>query len=129
MVRRKETPKKKFLILDAGMNDLMRPSLYGAYHEIQSVRETDDKTALFDVVGPVCETTDCFAEKRPLPPLKAGDLVAIRDAGAYGSSMSSEYNSRPLVAEVLVESGRVTPIRIRREVDACWESELSCLTL
>lgn len=97
----KEGESKRFLILDAGMNDLMRPTLYSAYHEIVPVREMHGEHAM-DVVGPVCETGDLFAEGRMLPEVQAGDLVAFRSAGAYGAVMTSHYNSRPRLAEVMV---------------------------
>ncbi len=95
---------RRFLVLDAAMNDLLRPALYDAHHAIRPVRTPAEGAVerLYDVVGPVCETGDTFARDRPLPELAAGDLVALLTAGAYGASMSSEYNSRPLVPEVLV---------------------------
>ena len=90
----KEGERKSFVILDAGMNDLLRPALYGAYHKIENLTYTSDELRLYDVVGPVCETTDLFAEDRTLPLTRRGDLVALRSAGAYGSVMSSTYNMR-----------------------------------
>jgi diaminopimelate decarboxylase len=95
---------KHFLIIDAGMNDLIRPALYEAHHEIVAIREPAVGSARprYDVVGPVCETSDLFAAGRPLPELKSGDLVAILSAGAYGAVMASDYNARPRLAEVLV---------------------------
>jgi diaminopimelate decarboxylase len=106
---------RRFLVLDAAMNDLIRPAMYEAYHEIRPVAEPDPRAepALYDVVGPVCETGDTFARERLLPPLKSGDLVAFLSAGAYGASMSSEYNSRPLVPEVLVRGDRFAVVRPR----------------
>src|SRR5690606_26620222 len=96
---------RDFLILDAAMNDLVRPSMYGAHHDILPVLEgtPGQPTQSFDVVGPVCETGDTFAKARELPLLAEGDLVAFRSAGAYGAVMASEYNSRPLIPEVLVQ--------------------------
>ncbi|MFN6978916.1 MAG: diaminopimelate decarboxylase, partial [Gemmobacter sp.] len=88
---------RDFLILDAAMNDLVRPAMYGAHHDIVPVVETAGAPAPVDIVGPVCETGDTFAKGRPMPPLAAGDLVAFRSAGAYGAVMASEYNSRPLI--------------------------------
>ncbi|MFN7304352.1 MAG: diaminopimelate decarboxylase [Phenylobacterium sp.] len=93
---------RRFVVLDAAMNDLIRPAMYDAYHDIRPVRPRQGPAVIADVVGPVCETGDTFTRDRELPPLEAGDLVAFMSAGAYGASMSSEYNSRPLVPEVLV---------------------------
>ena len=110
----KENSGKQFLIVDAGMNDLIRPSLYQAYHEIVPVELKQGEPVTADVVGPVCETGDFFARGRTLPPVEAGDLVAILDAGAYGMSITSNYNSRPRPAEVLVEGSKARVVR-RRE--------------
>ncbi|MCX5700796.1 MAG: diaminopimelate decarboxylase [Candidatus Omnitrophica bacterium] len=109
----KNTPKKKFIIVDAGMNDLIRPSLYGAYHNILAL---DKRVGLekADVVGPICESGDFFAKDRMLPQVGEGEYLAIMSAGAYGFSMSSNYNSRRRAEEVLVSKGRVSVIR-RRE--------------
>ncbi len=95
----KEGEGRDFLILDAAMNDLVRPSMYGAHHDIVPLAEPAAAAELhsYDVVGPVCETGDTFAKARPLPPMAEGALVAFRSAGAYGAVMASEYNSRPLV--------------------------------
>ncbi|AQS49332.1 diaminopimelate decarboxylase [Thioclava nitratireducens] len=111
----KEGEGRDFLILDAAMNDLVRPSMYGAYHDIVPVLEPEPGTdsAPYDIVGPVCETGDTFAKARNLTPLGPGDLVAFRSAGAYGAVMSSEYNSRPLIPEVLVRGGEFALIRAR----------------
>lgn len=106
---------RDFLILDSAMNDLVRPSMYDAYHDIVPVIEAEpgvDRTP-HDIVGPVCETGDTFAKSRNLPPLAAGDLVAFRSAGAYGAVMASEYNSRPLIPEVLVDGDHFAVIRAR----------------
>jgi diaminopimelate decarboxylase len=110
--------EKTFVITDAAMNDLIRPALYQAFHEIVPVkahRSTRKNPA--DVVGPVCETGDFFARDRELPPLKPGDLVAILDTGAYGMSLASNYNSRPRPAEVLVEGKRARLIRRRETIE------------
>ncbi|MBT8041460.1 MAG: diaminopimelate decarboxylase [Gammaproteobacteria bacterium] len=107
----------RFLVLDAGMNDLLRPSLYDAHHEIEPVCESDTGRVTCDVVGPICETGDTFARGIELPRLEAGDLVAIRNAGAYGAVMASTYNTRPLVAEVLVDARRARLVRRRLTVD------------
>ena len=105
---------RSFLVVDAAMNDLLRPTLYEAYHGIRPVRSGNGAPEeAMDVVGPVCETGDTFARDRPLPPMAAGDLVAFQSAGAYGASMSSEYNSRPLIPEVLVSGDRFSVIRRR----------------
>lgn len=106
---------RDFLILDAAMNDLIRPAMYDAHHEIIPVMESEVATELapYDIVGPVCESGDTFAKGRLMPPLKAGDLVAFRSAGAYGAVMSSEYNTRPLVPEVLAKEDQFAVIRAR----------------
>jgi len=110
---------RDFLILDAAMNDLVRPAMYDAWHDIVPVVEPVPgvETHPFDVVGPVCETGDTFARARPLPPLAPGDLVAFRSAGAYGAAMASEYNSRPLVPEVLVRDDHFAVVRARPSFD------------
>ncbi len=111
----KEGEGRDFLILDAAMNDLIRPAMYGAHHDIVPVREAPPGADVgrFDVVGPVCETGDTFAKGVDMPGLAAGDLVAFRSAGAYGAVMASEYNSRPLVPEVLVQGDHFAVIRAR----------------
>jgi diaminopimelate decarboxylase len=129
----KQTGQKKFAIVDAGMNDLIRPALYHSYHEIVPVDEPirnriKNKTEKIDIVGPVCESGDFFALDREMPPLREGDLLAIMSAGAYGFVMASNYNSRPLPAEVLVRGDRFALIRkrqtnedlVRGEVDPNW---------
>ncbi|MGA0599922.1 diaminopimelate decarboxylase [Caulobacter sp. KR2-114] len=104
---------RQFLVLDAAMNDLIRPAMYDAYHDIRPVRPRDGSPMNYDVVGPVCETGDTFTRDRALAPLAAGDLVAFMTAGAYGAVMASEYNTRPLVPEVLVRGGDYAVIRPR----------------
>lgn len=115
----KERDGRTFVVLDAGMNDLLRPALYGAHHEVLPVRaaETGDKAAPVDLVGPICESTDRFARDRPMPPLREGDLVAFMTAGAYGATLSSQYNSRPLVAEALVRGDACAVVRRRPTFD------------
>ncbi|MCE8418287.1 diaminopimelate decarboxylase [Rhodovulum sulfidophilum] len=115
----KEGEGRTFLILDAAMNDLVRPSMYGAHHDIVPLAEPAAGTGYVphDVVGPVCETGDTFARARDLPPLAEGDLVAFRSAGAYGAVMASEYNTRPLVPEVLVGGDHFAVIRQRPSFD------------
>jgi len=116
----KQGESKTFLILDAGMNDLLRPALYDAHHEIVSVTEpaAAHLRHRYDVVGPVCETTDLFARDRDLPELKAGDLVAFLTAGAYGAVMSSAYNARPPAPEVLIRGDQWSVVRPRIADDA-----------
>jgi len=110
---------RDFLILDAAMNDLIRPAMYGAWHDIVPVREPEAGAEVhpFDIVGPVCETGDTFARNRPMPAVAEGDLVAFRSAGAYGAVMSSEYNTRPLIPEVLVKDDHFAVIRPRPSFD------------
>ncbi len=114
---RKRTGEKEFVVVDAAMNDLIRPALYGAYHEILPVRQTGTAGMRVDVVGPVCETGDFLARDREMPEVFPGDLLAIRSAGAYGFVQSSNYNARPRAAEVMVENDRWRIVR-RRETYA-----------
>src|SRR5690606_24532688 len=114
----KHGEQRDFLILDAAMNDLLRPSLYDAWHDIERLGDnTGRDTVAYDVVGPVCETGDTFALGRRLPRCDAGDLAAIRGAGAYGASTASTYNSRPLPAEVLGAGDRPAWVRHRQSFD------------
>lgn len=115
----KDGEAKTFLIIDAGMNDLIRPAMYDAYHDIVPVKEVVPGTPRvpYDVVGPVCESSDIFAASRGLPELKAGDLIAIMTAGAYGAVMASAYNARPLAPEVLVKEDRFSVVRPRMDDD------------
>ncbi|MCV2876184.1 diaminopimelate decarboxylase [Rhodobacteraceae bacterium XHP0102] len=117
---------RDFLILDAAMNDLIRPAMYGAWHDIIPVIEAQAgaEQRPYDVVGPVCETGDTFAKARNLPPLDAGDLVAFRSAGAYGAVMSSEYNTRPLIPEVLVQADQFSVIRKRPTFDEIIQRDI-----
>ncbi|UXX85063.1 diaminopimelate decarboxylase [Roseovarius pelagicus] len=110
---------RDFLILDAAMNDLIRPAMYDAWHDIVPVIEPEAGTEQqpYDIVGPVCESGDTFAKQRMMPPLVAGDLVAFRSAGAYGAVMSSEYNTRPMIPEVLVHEHQFAVIRARPTFD------------
>ena len=121
VIRTKRGESRNFLIVDAAMNDLMRPSLYDAWHDMHLIEAPGEKTkrrgTTYDVVGPVCETGDTFAVGRELPECRAGDLLAIRCTGAYGASMSSTYNSRPLAAEVLVDNGCYAVIRRRQSFE------------
>ena len=115
----KQGEDRTFLIVDAAMNDLVRPSMYGAHHDIVPLMEAEAGAEMqdYDVVGPVCETGDTFAKARALPSLAAGDLLAFRSAGAYGAVMASEYNTRPLVPEVLVQGDHFAVIRARPTFD------------
>jgi diaminopimelate decarboxylase len=116
---------RKFLVLDAAMNDLLRPAMYDAYHDIRPLAPRDGEPQPYDVVGPICETGDTFTRDRLLPPLEAGDLVAFMTAGAYGAAMSSEYNSRLLVPEVLVNGDRFAVVRPRPTYDDMLAKEQS----
>jgi diaminopimelate decarboxylase len=122
---RKRNDGKKFLVTDAAMNDLLRPALYSAYHEIIPVRcdqkATSEKT---DVVGPICETGDFFARDRELPEVAEDDLLAILDAGAYGMALGSNYNSRPRAAEVMVDRSRIRLIRRRESITDLLRTEI-----
>ena len=115
----KEGEDREFLIVDGAMNDLIRPAMYGAHHEIVPIIEPKAGAAYqpYDVVGPVCESGDTFAKGRPLPRMHAGDLIAFRSAGAYGAVMASEYNSRPLVPEVMVHGDQFAVIRARPSLE------------
>jgi len=124
---RKENDGKRFLVVDAAMNDLIRPALYGAYHEIAPVvqsRELSARKEIVDVVGPVCESGDFFARDRELPRVEEGDVLAILDAGAYGMVLASNYNTRPRPAEVLVSVKSVKVIRRRERVRELYSAEL-----
>ena len=116
---------RRFLVLDAAMNDLVRPAMYEAFHDIRPIVEpaAGAEPLLYDVVGPVCETGDTFARERLLPPLAAGDLVAFMSAGAYGAVMASEYNTRPLVPEVMVKGDQFAVVRPRPTYDAILAAE------
>jgi len=117
VLRVKPGAERTFLVLDAAMNDLQRPSLYDAWHDIVPVADTPRPPATYDIVGPVCETGDTFARARELPECAAGDLLLIKATGAYGASMASTYNSRPLAAEVLLNQGRYAVVRRRQHFE------------
>jgi diaminopimelate decarboxylase len=124
---RKENDGKRFLVVDAAMNDLIRPALYDAYHEIVPVvqaKESAAKKETVDVVGPVCESGDCFARDRELPQVEEGGLLAILDAGAYGMVLASNYNTRPRPAELLVSGKATKVIRRREKVRELYSAEL-----
>lgn len=119
----KDQGTKRFVIVDAGMNDLIRPALYGSYHQVWSVAETNS-TQVADLVGPICESTDFIAKNRELPAFQPGDLAAVMSAGAYGFSLSSNYNSRPRVPEVLVSGNKYEVIRRRETYEDLIRLEL-----
>jgi diaminopimelate decarboxylase len=111
------TASSEFVVIDAGMTELMRPALYNAFHRIEPVHPRHGAAHQYEIVGPVCESSDVVGRDRMLPSLEAGDLLAIRDAGAYGSAMASNYNRRPLPAEVMVDQGAWRVIRRRQTID------------
>lgn len=119
----KRTGKKNFLIVDAAMNDLIRPAFYDAYHEIVPLTRKGGARVSSDVVGPICESGDYFCKDRPLPKLGEGDAIALLSAGAYGSVMGSNYNARPLPVEVLVNGRRFAAVRTRQAVAKIWADE------
>ena len=125
VLRIKEGTERRFLVLDAAMNDLQRPSLYDAWHDIVPVAPDTRPLTTYDVVGPVCETGDTFARDRVLPACAPGDLLAILATGAYGASMASSYNSRPLTAEALLDNGRYALIRRRQSFQEMVAGEQS----
>ncbi len=120
----KETQDRNFLVLDAAMNDLIRPTLYEAYHAIEPVKNRKNGTKIYDIVGPVCETGDTFGTGRKIPEMHAGELAVIRSAGAYGFSMASNYNTRPLPVEVLVDGKEFAVIRKRQSYDDIIDADI-----
>jgi diaminopimelate decarboxylase len=123
VIRVKHGESRQFLVVDAAMNDLIRPALYDAWHDIVPLHSQARPLQRYDVVGPVCETGDTFALARELPTCAAGDLLLIRGAGAYAATMASTYNSRPLAAEVLVDGSRYAVIRRRQSYDEMMAGE------
>jgi diaminopimelate decarboxylase len=119
----KQTGKKNFVIVDAAMNDLIRPAFYDSYHEIVPLRQRKGSPVSSDVVGPICESGDFFAKDRPLARVGEGDFLALLSAGAYGSVMGSNYNSRPLATEVLVHGRKAAVVRRRQPVADIWAGE------
>jgi len=119
----KKTPLKTFVITDGGMNDLIRPALYEAHHEIVPLVKTAARAVKVDVVGPICESGDFFAKDRMIPAVKEGDYLAVMCAGAYGFSMASNYNSRRRPAEVMVKGSAVKLIRRRETQDDLIRNE------
>ncbi|HSR36350.1 MAG TPA: diaminopimelate decarboxylase, partial [Desulfurivibrionaceae bacterium] len=121
---RKSNNGKSFIVVDGAMNDLIRPALYGAHHDIVPVsRAQTEESSLADVVGPICETGDFLAKEKQVPPARSGDLLAVMSAGAYGFSMSSNYNSRPRVAEVLAHGSEFHLIRARETYEHLVQGE------
>ncbi|HEY2178438.1 MAG TPA: diaminopimelate decarboxylase [Caulobacteraceae bacterium] len=114
---------RRFLVLDAAMNDLLRPAMYDAWHDVRPVKPRPGVPLAYDIVGPVCESGDTFARGRMLPPLQAGDLVAFFSSGAYGAVMASEYNTRPLIPEVLVRGAQFAVVRERPSFEAMLARE------
>lgn len=119
----KKSPAKTFVIVDAAMNDLIRPALYQGWHEIVPLRQSSASPVPMDVVGPVCESGDFFAQDRPLAPLAPGEVIALLSAGAYGFVMSSNYNSRPLLPEILVDGAQFHLIRQRQAISELVRGE------
>lgn len=119
----KETSHKKFVVVDGGMNDLIRPAFYDAFHEIVSVEAPAASEHVYDVVGPICESGDILAPARKLPVQREGNLLCLKTCGAYGMSMASQYNSRPRAAEVLVNGKEVRVIRRRESLADLWRHE------
>jgi diaminopimelate decarboxylase len=119
----KKTGKKNFVIVDAAMNDLIRPAFYDSYHEIVPLRRKNGKTIPSDVVGPICESSDFFCKDRPLPKVDAGEYIALLSAGAYGSVMGSNYNTRGLPTEVLVNGHKAAVVRERQPLEDIWKLE------
>ncbi len=124
----KENQEKRFVIVDGAMNDLLRPSLYNAYHKIEAINKSHEQTTQADVVGPVCESGDFLAKDYPLPPLEHNDLLVVHSAGAYGFGMGSNYNTRGRSAEVALENGADRLIRRRETFDDLVALELECLS-
>jgi diaminopimelate decarboxylase len=120
----KKGTAKTFKIVDAGMNDLIRPALYEGHHEIVPLKEPGPERVLVDVVGPICESGDFFCQNRELPDFQPGEVVALMSAGAYGFVMASNYNSRPLAAEILVDGAESKVIRTRQTLDDLIAGEL-----
>jgi diaminopimelate decarboxylase len=119
----KRTGRKNFVIVDAAMNDLIRPAFYDSYHEIVPLRQTRGKTIPSDVVGPICESSDFFCKDRPLPKVESGELIALLSAGAYASVMGSNYNTRALPAEILVHGNKAAVVRERQPLEDIWHLE------
>src|SRR6266480_6807172 len=119
----KRTGRKNFVIVDAAMNDLIRPAFYDSYHEIEALTRRNGPVASSDVVGPICESGDYFAKNRPLPKVSEGDYLALMSAGAYGFVMASNYNTRALTSEVLVHGNKSAVVRERQKLPNIWKEE------
>ena len=124
VVYKKNNYKKNFLIIDAGMNDLLRPALYGSYHKISKVIRSHKDEKIYDVVGPICETGDVIAKNLPMNDVKLGDILVIHSAGAYGATMSSNYNTRPKIPEILVSGNKTFLIRKKETISQILENEV-----
>jgi diaminopimelate decarboxylase len=122
VVYTKITREKFFVVVDAGMTDLLRPSLYEAYHQIVPVVQREGEWQMGDVVGPICESGDFLAKDRRLPPLQRGDLLAVMTAGAYGFVLASNYNARPRPAEVMVDGVQTHLSRPRQNIETLWRN-------
>ena len=124
VVYKKNNYKKNFLIIDAGMNDLLRPALYGSYHKISKVIRSHKDEKIYDVVGPICETGDVIAKNLSMNDVKLGDILVIHSAGAYGATMSSNYNTRPKIPEILVSGNKTFLIRKKETISQILENEV-----
>ena len=125
IVNIKDSGAKKFIIVDAGMNDLIRPALYGASHKILPIRENTEISKIpTEIVGPICESSDSFLKIEEFPDVNEGDFLVIMNAGAYGSSMSSNYNIRPLAAELLIDKDKVEIIRNKQSFAELFHNEI-----
>ncbi|WP_233704446.1 diaminopimelate decarboxylase [Helicobacter cynogastricus] len=124
----KSGARKNFIIVDAGMNDLIRPALYGARHSVEALNAQEGEEALYDIVGPVCESADCFLKEVSLKGVTRGDLLLFKQVGAYGASMASHYNSRPKILELALERGEARIIRPREDFNSLITDEQVCLT-
>ena len=122
----KKTPFKNFAVMDAGMNDLLRPPLYEAYHSIKEVLQKSDAKLLYDVVGPICETADFLGKSRNLS-IEKGDFLVVENVGAYGYSLSSNYNTRPRIDEYMISNSNINKIRDRETIKQILENELKYL--
>ena len=119
----KQTGKKYFAIVDAAMNDLIRPAFYESYHEIVPIKQSKKRVIATDIVGGICETGDTFCKDRPIPRVSEGDLIAMLSAGAYGFVMAGTYNTRPMPAEILVKGRKSTVVRKRQKIKDIWVGE------
>ena len=121
----KITNNKRFIIVDSAMNDLIRPTLYNSFHLVEKISKKNEPLSAADIVGPICETGDFFAENRMMPDVKEGDTLAIFSVGAYGASMMSNYNTRPEAAEVIIFDNKPFLIRARKSIDELLSYEVN----